>query len=164
MMDRYGTFEIQAIAFAVFWFINNLRILWDGLRPYNEERATKIVEDVISAAKRTPFPRLLPGLYIAIWLLHAAFDVIGFALIFSFSNGINWIIKMLAVSLLVFNVDDLWQTIVDLRTMEDEQKFRQRMLDKLKPKEGISVVQLGRWVRLASSIALFVVFYLWKYQ
>lgn len=164
MMDRYGTFEIQAIAFAVFWFINNLRILWDGLRPYNEERATKIVEDVISAAKRTPFPRLLPGLYIAIWLLHAAFDVIGFALIFSFSNGINWIIKVLAVSLLVFNVDDLRQTIVDLRTMEDEQKFRQRMLDKLKPKEGISVVQLGRWVRLASSIALFVVFYLWKYQ
>jgi hypothetical protein len=163
-MDRYGTFEIQAIAFAVFWFINNLRILWDGLRPYNEKRATKIVEDVISAAKRTPFPRLLPGLYIAIWLLHAAFDVIGLTLIFSFSNGINWIIKVLAVSLLVFNVDDLRQTIVDLRTMENEQKFRQRMLDKLKPKEGISIIQLGRGMRLVSSIALFVVFYLWKYQ
>lgn len=163
-MDRFGTFEIQAIAYAVFWFINNLRTLWDGLRPYDEKRATKIVEDVISAAKRSPFPRLLPGLYIAIWLLHAAFDVIGFALIFSFSNGINWIIKVLAVTLLVLNINDFREMIVDLRTMEDEQKFRERMLDKLKPKEGISAVQLGRWVRLASSIALFVVFYLWKYQ
>ena len=90
-MDRFGTFEIQAIAYAVFWFINNLRTLWEGLRPYDEKRATKVVEDLISAAKRTPFPRLLPGLYIAIWLLHVVFDVIGFALIFSFSNGINWI-------------------------------------------------------------------------
>ena len=163
-MDHFGTFEIQAIAYAVFWFINNLRTLWEGLRPYDEKRATKIVEDVISSAKRIPFPRLLPGLYIAIWLLHAVFDVVGFALIFSFSNGINWVIKVLAVTLLVFNVDDLRETIVDLRTMEDEQKFRERMLDKLKHQEGISIVQLGRWVRLASSIALFVVFYLWKYQ
>ena len=163
-MDRFGTFEIQAIAFAVFWFINNLRTLWEGLRPYDEKRATKIVEDVISAAKRTPFQRLLPGLYIAVWLLHVVFDVIGFALIFSFSNGINWIIKALAVTLLVLNINDLQETIVDVRSMEDEQKFRERMLDKLKPKKGISVAQLGRWVRVASSIALFVVFYLWKYQ
>ena len=71
---------------------------------------------------------------------------------------------MLAVSLLVLNINDLQEMIVDLRTMEDEQKFRERMLDKLKPKEGISIIKLGRGVRLASSIALFVVFYLWKYQ
>lgn len=66
--------------------------------------------------------------------------------------------------MLVFNINNLQETVVDVRSMEDEQEFRERMLDKLKPKEGISVVQLGRWVRLASSIALFVVFYLWKYQ
>ena len=30
--------------------------------------------------------------------------------------------------------------------------------------KGISIIKLGRGVRLASSIALFVAFYLWKYQ
>ncbi len=92
-------------------------------------------------------------------------DTVGFFIIFSFVGEINWGIKILAITLLLATVSDLKEVILDLRLMGDEQKFRERLLCKLEQNNNwFTIPWLGRWVRLASSITLFVVIYLWKNQ
>ncbi len=163
-MNRFSAFEIQAIAYAVFWLFYNLRGVRVSLKPYDESRAQESVENLITAAKQSPSPRLLPGVYSAIWLIEAGFDVIGFALTFSFINEntwVIWIIKILAVIVILENVQELRDLISDLQVMKDEEMFREQLLSRIKLDNGISIYKLGKWARLFASVALLILIYMW---
>jgi hypothetical protein len=162
MMDRFGTFEIQAIMYAVFWFIFSLRSVWKVMKPYDEQQIEKSVDDLFSAAKRCPIPRIIPGVYSAIWILFVVFDVIGFALLFAYSGEINWVIKLLAIIVLVVTVHGFRGFMDLLPVLDDEQKFRELILKEKKFQKHSFIFILGKFARLAASIVLFFAISGWK--
>jgi len=129
-MNSLRTFEMQAGIFAVFWFLYSLYAVWKARKSYDERvaEAVKAIDDLISAVKLLPLPKILPGLFIGLWLFCTVVDMIGIALLFNVVDKVDWIVKILTLILIIATFNGLRRLIDNLQVMNDEQRFREKLL------------------------------------
>ncbi len=160
-MNSLHVFKIQAEIFAIFWLMLSLYNVWKTRKSRDERiaEAEKAIDDLFSAVKLIPFPKILPGVFIGIWFFFAATDVIGIALLLSVIHKIDWVVKILTIVLLLTLVYGLRELVGDLHAMGEEKRFRERLLAKANLREML-VFEIESWVRFVASVILLVGVYL----
>lgn len=156
-MKNISSFDVMLVAFAVFWLLDNLKTVWK-LRLSYEERCAEVdkaVENLYSAARKIPYTRVVQGLYAGIWLILSFIDVVGFVLLFMVVGNVNWIIKILAVIVLLSIIQEFRQTASFLRVIDDEQKLRETLLKGLNPSDR-RFSNVCTCARFAASVILLV--------
>ena len=154
-MNNLKVFEMQAEIYAGFWFLYSLYGVWKTRKTYEERiaEAEEKVEDLISMSKMLPSSKILPGLFVGVWLFCTMIDLIGVALLFSVVSKVDWIVKILTVILLFATITDLRELIGNLRAMDDEQHFRESLLHNTN-RYLMTVLDIEFWSRFLLSLIL----------
>lgn len=154
-MNNLQVFEMQTGLFAVFWLMFSLYGLWKTRKTYEERvtEAEKAITDLISATKLLPYPKILPGLFVGVWIFCTVVDVIGVALIFSVMSKADWVIKILTVILLLFIINGLHELIGNLQAMDDEQHLREKLMSNIN-RRTMRILTIESWTRFLLSVIL----------
>ena len=156
-MNSLQIFEMHAEIYAVFWFLFCLYSVWKTRKSYDERIAEveKAIDDMFSLVKFLPFPKLLPGLFVGVWIFCTIIDVIGVALLFSVINRIDWVVKVLTMIVLLATINDLRELIGSLQAMDDEQHLREKMLSKTH-RRAMRILDIETWARFLLSLILLI--------
>jgi len=160
-MNNLHVFEMQTGIFAVFWLLFSLYGLWKTRRTYEEKvaEAERAIDNLISATKLLPHPKILPGLFVGVWIFCTMVDVIGVALIFSVMNKVDWVVKILIVILLLAAINGLHELTGNLQAMDDEQHLRERLMSNIN-RYVMRIMTVESWTRFLLSVILLAAAYL----
>ena len=136
-MNNLHVFEMQTGIFAVFWLLFSLYGLWKTRRTYEEKvaEAEKAIDNLISATKLLPHPKILPGLFVGVWIFCTMVDVLLAAI-----NGLH-------------------ELTGNLQAMDDEQHLRERLMSNIN-RYVMRIMTVESWTRFLLSVILLAAAYL----